>query len=216
MMSDKARWLNGLVAVAHGRGFVVAAAGERFVVTAGHCLPQLPPCASFTPPDEKTYADLLGPVGSKPNVWAECVFVDLVSDLAVLRAPDARAMRDQSQAFRALVQSALPLPIGRLAVSRSDRQQAASDGWLVSLAGRWFGCKVRSQGRGVWIADAAEAIRGGSGGPIVTPDGVAIGVLCTASSADGYRSGGPNPELAAHLPGWMVRDVRPALAGDGR
>lgn len=196
-MSEKAPWLRGLVAVGQGRGFVVEAAGERFIVTAGHCLPQLPPCASFATPSEKTYADLLGPVGTTPNVWAECVFVDLVSDLAVLGAPDAREMPEQSQAFQAMVQAALPLPVGTLG--------AARDAWLVSLDGRWFGCKIRSRERGAWISHAAEPIRGGSGSPIVTPDGVAVGVLCTASSAEGYRTGGPNPELATHLPGWMVR-----------
>ena len=39
-------------------------------------------------------------------------------------------------------------------------------------------------------------------------DGAAIGVVCTsASTTEDHRGmgGGPNPELAAQLPGWLLR-----------
>jgi len=195
-------WLRGVLAVAQGRGFVVAAGGERFVVTAAHCLPALPPCASFSPPAEKTYPELLGWPGDKPVVPAACVFADPIGDLAVLGPPDPTHLPEQSRAYRDLVQAADPLPVGPVACGG---QHTATRVFLLSLDGRWFPANVGSQGRGLWITNAAEPIRGGSGSPIITPAGIAVGVLCMASSAENYTSGGPNPELIAHLPGWMVR-----------
>jgi hypothetical protein len=35
---------------------------------------------------ERIYAELIGPLGAEPTVWAECAFVDL-ADLAVLCSP---------------------------------------------------------------------------------------------------------------------------------
>ena len=206
------QWLKAIVAVAGGRGFVIEIRGERHVVTAGHCLPTLPPCAAFASSAEKTYPRLLGWPGDEPLVPAECVFADPVADLAVLGPPDRRELPEQFSAYRKLVDAAEPLPVEGVAAHVSSqaggshpRQQAGGEAFLLSLDGHWFGCQVSRQGRGLWIAKAAEAIRGGSGSPIVTPAGIAVGVLCTASSAEGFTSGGPNPELMAHLPGWMLR-----------
>jgi hypothetical protein len=44
-----------------------------------------------------------------------------------------------------------------------------------------------------------------SGSPIVTPGGTAIGVVSTGA--------GPNPQLVAHLPGWILRSAiaQPAI-----
>jgi hypothetical protein len=37
-----------IVMVGEGRGFVVQGEDSRFVISAGHCLPRLPPCISFS------------------------------------------------------------------------------------------------------------------------------------------------------------------------
>jgi hypothetical protein len=69
-----------------GRGFVVEAGHQRFVLTAGHCLPHLLP----SHPDaleERIYPKLLGPVGEDPGIRADCLVVDPVADLAVLGSP---------------------------------------------------------------------------------------------------------------------------------
>ena len=71
---------------------------------------------------------------------------------------------------------------------------------------------MKSAGRSLWIEKAAEGIQGGmSGSPILTPDGVAIGVVSVASGVvvEGRtlgdpRKGGPNPLLSANLPGWVM------------
>ena len=69
-----------IVTVGEGRGFVVSDEREssmslpsRLVVTAAHCLPVLPPCASNSNTEERTYRHMLGPVGNVPTVAAEIV-----------------------------------------------------------------------------------------------------------------------------------------------
>ena len=73
----------------------------RVVITAAHCLPELPPPhrASYT--KERTYADFLSPLGQEPTVWAECLFVDPVSDLAVFGSPDNQELSDEADAYEA-------------------------------------------------------------------------------------------------------------------
>src|SRR4029450_8827952 len=83
---------DAIIKVGEGRGFLVGQSQWVYrVVTAAHCLPHLPPAhpASFT--GERTYANLLGPLEGPRTVSAECVFVDPVSDIAVLSEPDSQA-----------------------------------------------------------------------------------------------------------------------------
>jgi hypothetical protein len=59
----------------------------------------------------------------------------------------------------------------------------------------------------LWITGAAGGIVGGmSGSPILMEDGTAVGVLVCSSGTDaGMRTeSGPNPNLAYHLPGWLL------------
>ena len=65
-----------ILTVGGGRGFIVRGRSNCYVITAAHCLPHFPPCASVSPVEERTYSDLLGPLGAEPAVWAECLFVD--------------------------------------------------------------------------------------------------------------------------------------------
>lgn len=45
-------------------------------------------------------------------MWAECLFVDPVADIVVLGSPDGQELQDQSEAYEALIEIAIPLPIG--------------------------------------------------------------------------------------------------------
>jgi hypothetical protein len=85
--------MTSIIRVGKGRGFVVEDAerfarfgfrGDCLVVTAAHCLPFFPPCHSCSYLHERTYKALLGPLGQKPTVWAECLFADPIGDIAVL------------------------------------------------------------------------------------------------------------------------------------
>ena len=52
-----------VVAVGEWRGFVVEGDGNRYVITAAHCLPFFPRCMTFSYGDERTYEALVGPLG---------------------------------------------------------------------------------------------------------------------------------------------------------
>src|SRR4029077_8496507 len=100
--------------------FVVGTDDERFVITAAHCLPHLPPSMTISGTEGRTYAKLLGPLGRKRTpIWAECCFVDPIADLAVLWSPDRRHLEKEARAYDALVGAAPPLPIGDLLLTRS-------------------------------------------------------------------------------------------------
>jgi hypothetical protein len=194
------------VGPAGGRGFVVDIDDEFLVVTAAHCLPRLPVPG---PPDtgELTFFKLLGPLGGELAVAAECKFVDPVSDLAVFGTPDNQALLDESSAYETLVAQATALSI-------ADVRGAVGEdslGWLFSLAGVWFKCKVSHHGGGLFVSEASQGIEGGmSGSPILRDDGAVIGVISTSSSQHGeiHTSGGPNPRLTHHLPGCLLRRER--------
>jgi hypothetical protein len=186
---------DSILRVGEGRGFVVEDAdNDRLVITAAHCLPLFPPCASASSLEERTYQALLGPIGQKAIVWAECFFVDPIGDIAVLGPPDSQELSEQWEAYDALMKKLIPLPIGG---APRDGQ-----GWLLSLDGHWFRCDVQQHGGPLWISNAAEGIVGGmSGSPILTYDGTAIGVLCTSGgTGEVHTEGGPNPRLMYHLP----------------
>ena len=215
-------WARSVLTVGGGRGFVVETEREdRFIITAGHCLPRLPPSHAASETWERTYAKLVGPVGREPNVWAECVFINPVDDLAVLASPDNQELGEEAEQYDALLAGTRPLPIGRLTFVRERVRhfggsflappKAESDAWMLPLDGKWFSCRATSRSRALWLEGAAEPIQAGmSGSPVVSPEGAAIGIVCTSVSTtenDHGTGGGPNPELAAQLPAWLLRDL---------
>lgn len=220
--------------VGDGRGFLVEKNGERFVVTAAHCLTRpvivrgdqaregamLPPAIGAADSAERRYARLIGPLGAEPNVSVECLFVDPVSDLAVLGPVDGRELIYEARAYDEFVEPLDPLPLGSLTFTYrrhtppvgdpfvSSVPTAESDAWLLALDGRWFRCRVSSiRGRSLWISEAEDEIAGAmSGSPVMLSSGHAIGVVSMSYGADdgaGHREGGC-PLLAADLPCWLA------------
>jgi hypothetical protein len=96
-------------------------------------------------------------------------------------------------------------------VPPSSLLEAESEARMLSLSGEWFTCRVKSLGRTLWFDRAEQpVVPGMSGSPIVLPDGSAVGVACLSEDAHaGGREGGPNPMLAAHLPGWLLAEAAP-------
>jgi hypothetical protein len=191
-----------VVKVGDGRGFIIEVQGSRYVVTAAHCLPKIPPAHPASYVGERTFKRLMGPLGMRSTVWAECVFVNPVMDLAVLASPDGQVLAAAADEYDALMGVVRPFPVARTS--------AQARGQMLTLKGQWFYCNVNCGGRSLWIDNPAEPIQGGmSGSPILTANGAAIGVVCTRDQ----NGGGPNPALFAELPAWLASPVRPARRG---
>lgn len=174
---------------------------RRLVVTAAHCLPELPPAHPWAYLDEKTYR-LLGPLGSEaPLILTECLFVDPVADLAILGTPDTQDQCEEAEAFMEVVEAATVLAMGN--------PISSVPGWLLSLDGRWTPCTLEPR-RGLWIREAKEGIENGmSGSPILLNDGSVVGVVSngTGTGPEG-PGGGPQPRLVNAFPGWMLDALR--------
>jgi len=193
-----------VVKVGDGRGFGARGknGGAPLIITAAHCLPFFPPCASFSFLEERTYQSLLGLLGSEPDVWAECRFADPIADIAVLGPPDSQSLPAESDRYDALVEK-----IPALTVSEAPMGGVA---WILSLDGRWLRCKFEryTPSGGLWISEAENIEGGMSGSPVIGDDGFAIGVVCSGGREgwihDGAcTEGGPDPVLTLNLPGWF-------------
>lgn len=113
---------DSVITVDKGRGFIIEHHAlldfgggfkrlrRKLVVTASHCLPHAPkmPCYSY---QEATYANLLAPLGEQPSIWAECLFFDLVSDLAILGEPDNQELGEENDAYTRLMAGRKPFTI---------------------------------------------------------------------------------------------------------
>ncbi len=191
-----------VVQVGEGRGFIVECDDHRLVITAGHCLPNLPPSYGASGIEDRTYANLLGRLDDPARaVWAECLFADPVADIAVLGCPDNHSLFDEAEAYCELTND-MPVLVIAEAIENAP-------GWLLPLDGNWMRCIVQHCSGPLWIDDAQCSIDGGmSGSPILNEDGLAIGVVCTSSGGpnlENHTAGGPNPCLTHHLPGWVLR-----------
>jgi hypothetical protein len=180
------------VSAGRGRGFLIEARGFQLVVTAAHCLPHLPPAHPRSSFEQRTYSKLLGPLGRTPSVWAECLFVDPIADLAVLGEPDRQAFPPEMTAYEDLVASRSSLHIGTV--------MRPCPVWLLTLDGQWTQCAFPDDGSGRWLSIVGalpEAIAPGtSGSPIMAADGRAVGLIGVGGLS--------NPVLADRLPGWVL------------
>jgi hypothetical protein len=61
--ASKPEWAEAVIRVGDGRGFIVAAGDERLIITAGHCLPGLPPYHGASCLYERTFDALLARSG---------------------------------------------------------------------------------------------------------------------------------------------------------
>ena len=191
-----------------GRGFFFEAEEQRFVITAAHCLDRLPPAHPASCLEERTYKNFLGPMGGRRTVWAECLFVDPIADIAVFGEPDNQELSEKAEAYGELAGQATAFALGKLR-PRDTRREAR----LFSLEGVWFPCRVvRTPGARLWIEKATQPILGGmSGSPIILPDGSAVGVVCISGGdqpEDSQTEGGPNPMLSSDLPVWLWKATR--------
>lgn len=91
-----------------GRAFLLETKNDferARIITAAHCLPFIPATHPARHLEESTFEDFLGPLDGKADVWAECLFADIMSDLAVLGTPDNQDLYKQARPFNALVEN---------------------------------------------------------------------------------------------------------------
>jgi hypothetical protein len=184
-----------------GRRFVE----HRLIVTAAHCLPNMP----RVPPvySQRTYKKLLGTLdGNKNEVWAVCLFANPVGDIAILGCPDDQDFCDEADAYRALVDEAPAMQIGK---ARSGR------GWVLNLSGdRWVETTLKIHSS-IWgpILETGPTESGMSGSPILNDAGRAVGIVSQGHETvenDTRKNvnSGPEPILALELPGWLLQNVQ--------
>ena len=194
--------VKSLVRVGDGRGFVVEdQTGNRFVITAAHCLPGVPAAPGFREDWAETFQNLLGPLGGVTEVCAECVFVDPIDDVAVFGSPDNQELSEQADAYEALLDAATPLAIGDIAISRK-----AAPARLIDLAGKMMACTAQHVGGPLWIEKGAVGIVAGmSGSPVLDLAGRAIGVVSqSGGTLETAPTSGTAPRLVASLPGKLL------------
>jgi hypothetical protein len=201
-MSNETPIERSVLQVGDGRGFLVEVANQYFdypkklIVTAAHCLPEMPPCHAGMDLNEKTYPDLLGPLGEKPTVWAECLFADPISDLAVLGEPDGQELYKQCEAYEEFVESLTPFVI-------ADAEKEG-EAWLLSLDNQWFSARyMRINLRPLLVKPSQPILRGMSGSPILNGNGAAIAIVNMSSNV-GLEFGDPQTVLCRNLPAWLL------------
>ena len=201
---------DAIITVGEGRGFLVEnPPWSHRVITAAHCLPHLPPphAASYT--EERTYQNLLGPLGAAPTVGAECIFVDPIADLAVLEQPDDQALYDEAEAYERFMDGRPTVRIGRVRKPRSA--------WLLTPDGQWERCTVQAQGgRYLVLGNPKEGnAPGTSGSPILTADARAVGVVSIRTKDVGKEAvlQWGQPELVSCLPARLLTEL---LNANGR
>jgi hypothetical protein len=212
-----------ILRVGDGRGFVVARRGylnreERVIITAAHCLPRLPApyehlLALPTPhparyTEEETYQRVLGPLGRKRTVWASCLFVDPMADIAVLGQPDNQELSDEADAYDQLVENMTTLAVADAPAQGSERltdyqidcpTPGQGPARVLSLDGRWLDGQVSRRGGWLEFEPGKHFVGGMSGSPIIDAAGAAIGVV----SVDRL-----SPVIVESLSAQLVRSLR--------
>ena len=202
--------------VGKGRGFIIEHLVKfcyparpfmkhRVVVTAAHCLQELPPAHAMPNCGECIYEKLLGSLdGGKTEVLAECLFADPIADIAVLGCPDNQLLGDEADAYHELTDN---VPVLRIGNARSGR------GWVLSLDGHWVRTTLEvSSGPEGMVLSINPTEAGTSGSPVLNDAGRAVGVVVvgpeTVSTVNGKRRSeraGPQPMLMRNLPGWLLQ-----------
>ena len=94
---------------------------------AGHLLPHLPPSLRASYTVDRTYKRLLGTLDAKElTVWAECLFVDPIADLAVLGVPDGQELIDENKQYEVLTRTMTPLRVESVGARVGSSQSEAA------------------------------------------------------------------------------------------
>jgi hypothetical protein len=190
-MTADERLRKAVFQVGDGRGFKVG----HFVITAAHCIPNLPPRERMTCTGKRTYK-LLGPLGVKNTIWVELLFADQIGNLAILGQPANQELTKEAESYDRLLEGTPGFAIANV---RPNKQISAK---VLSLSGQWISCSINHYG-GTLQLEGATIEANMSGSPIISRTGKAVGVVCGNSGTDGVQITSINIRLLRGLPRWF-------------
>ena len=127
--------------------------------------------------------------------------VEPVADLAVLGAPDGQRMPKECEAFERFCEATAAIDLATAEYPFNEPVPAH----VLAHTGRWISGHVKQMAPAApqLVLEADEPIRGRtSGGPVVTTDGLLLGLVSWSSEGSGLI---PRPHLAA--PVWLAREM---------
>jgi|SRR5918996_535523 hypothetical protein len=192
---ELAEAMAAVVRVGDGRGFIIEHRGQRLVITAAHCLPQIPPAHPARYLHESTFL-MLGPLDGEPSIWAECLFVDVMADLAVLGPCDSQEFYEENEAYETFTENRPALRLGDIPPSDLGACRLETHPvHVLQLDGQWVRGQANRIQDGPILLVEPPPKAGMSGSPILNDCGEAIGVIST---------GDLNPRLLRDLPMWLA------------
>lgn len=189
----------------HGGQGVLVSGG--FVLTASHCL--------LDPNDECKplrcdHALLNEPIvieiktKSAERFKVMPLFVDAISDVAVLGAPDDPDLFEESRLFQQLCNSVVPAQISRRIMDPGETCKA----WIHTHDQGWVEAEATADLNGFMMFTTKKQIASNtSGGPIVDEDGKILGVVSESSDCDETMASGRFASAHLYLPVWLSRLV---------
>lgn len=190
--------------IGDGRGFVVDAEGDRMILTAAHCLHETLLVGAHSGSEDRLFRNLIGALGSEPDVCCQCYFLDPIADIAVLGEPDNQMFFQEAEDYNNLLESMKAFTVGKSRAKLGD--ELTRKGLVMSLKNEWVDCTLKRFGHGALWVTSTPIIRGMSGSPILLENGAAVGVITTGSETPDSEHG-PNAVLRENLPGWMLRKL---------
>jgi hypothetical protein len=190
----------------NGQGVYV---GKNMILTAAHCFP-------FDSSGGIVLGDgtvLEVATSSGQQLKASLLFIDPVSDLAVLGPCDEQDMSDEYDRYVEWCEKTKPVDLRTQAIPpinfRVDSKPTLWPCYIRLHTGTWIAGSISRWGEPPWMSlEADEHVPGGtSGGPIVDESGMLLGVVSNAGGDEDFSTRGSVAIPQLSLPVWIADAV---------